>query len=252
MKKIQLVFVFLTILAIVGTVAYKKHGGDFMVDPRDGKSYKTVEIGNQIWMAENLNYESEGSYCYNNLVDSCAKYGRLYTWASAMDSVGRFSTDGVGCGFGTTCSPTYPVQGVCPNGWHLPSKSESADLFKTVGLRFTKNKDYGEEFSGGWKLRTKSGWYKNSRNGVKGVDQYDFSALPAGNRTVGGLFNDVLINTGFWNSTEGNDSVAYRMFVGFDSIAGIVYSYRKFTAVSVRCLKDEVSSGNTSQDEMKR
>ena len=97
-------------------------------DARDGQIYKSVKIGNQVWMAENLNYDyNEGtakSYCYNDEQESCAKYGRLYTWAAAMDSAGVFGDGGKGCGFLVTCSATEPVRGVCPAGWHLPSKAE--------------------------------------------------------------------------------------------------------------------------------
>lgn len=79
-------------------------------------------------MAENLNYETANSRCYNNKLDSCAKYGRLYTWTDAMDSAGTFSTNGKNCGYERSCSPTYPVRGICPEGWHLPSKTELETL----------------------------------------------------------------------------------------------------------------------------
>ena len=104
-----------------------------MTDERDGQTYKTVTIGTQTWMAENLNYESVDSYCYNDSAKYCAKYGRLYTWAAAMDSVGEWSTNGRGCGYYGDCSPTYPVRGVCPKGWHLLTKAELEMLLETVG-----------------------------------------------------------------------------------------------------------------------
>ena len=101
-----------------------------LTDSRDGQTYKTVTIGTQTWMAENLNYETANSYCYKDSAKYCAKYGRLYTWAAAMDSAGAWSSNGKGCGDGTTCSPTYPLRGVCPSGWHLPT----VDEFTTYGV----------------------------------------------------------------------------------------------------------------------
>jgi hypothetical protein len=78
-----------------------------MVDSRDGQTYKTVTIGTQIWMAENLNYETTNSYCYDDDPSNCSKYGRLYTWAAATKA--------------------------CPIGWHLPSDDEWNTLFTAVG-----------------------------------------------------------------------------------------------------------------------
>jgi uncharacterized protein (TIGR02145 family) len=78
-------------------------------------------------MAQNLNYETKNSYCYNDSTTYCEKYGRLYTLAAAMDSVK------IGCGNGLVCSPAYPVQGVCPDGWHLPDTTEWNEMLVIAG-----------------------------------------------------------------------------------------------------------------------
>ncbi len=119
-----------------------------MTDSRDGQTYKTVTIGLQTWMAENLNYETGISYCYGNNETYCTEYGRLYTWATAITA--------------------------CPGGWHLPSEAEWNTLITTVG---------GSSVAGG-KLKTTSGWYNNGN----GSDDFGFSARPAGVRYNNGNY----------------------------------------------------------------
>lgn len=105
MKRLALTMILTVVFCAVGTLAAPNRGP--MKDPRDGKTYKTVQIGNQTWMAENLNYETEDSYCYKNDESNCSKYGRLYKWEVTVKA--------------------------CPAGWHLPSKEEFEILFKAVG-----------------------------------------------------------------------------------------------------------------------
>lgn len=115
-----------------------------MTDSRDGQVYKTVKIGSQTWVAENLNYAyNEGSaqsYCYNSSADSCAKYGRLYIWSAAKDSAGLFDNSDKSCGWGEECSASSPVRGVCPEGWHLPSKADFEMLLDSVGGQLVAGK----------------------------------------------------------------------------------------------------------------
>jgi uncharacterized protein (TIGR02145 family) len=158
-----------------------------IVDERDGQTYKTVKIGEQVWMAENLNYaytsipfkykedaSDSTSWCYNNDASNCKKYGRLYTWATAMDSSATWSDNGKDCGYNVSYSPTYPVQGICPSGWHLPSEDEWSALLTAVGGRLNAGKV----------LKSQYEWNEEGN----GTDEFGFTALPAGYRDDTGKF----------------------------------------------------------------
>ena len=189
-------------------------------------------------MAENLNYKTKNSFCYDNNARNCTKYGRLYTWGAAMDSAGTWSVRGMGCGAGNRddrsdmlwCSPTYPVRGVCPDGWHLPDTTEWKKLFKAVG---------GSSVAA-TKLKSTSGWYSNGN----GTDAFSFSALPAGyregnGRDGNGVYNGEGRNAFFWSSSpyyiSGWDFAYYMGLYFSDGIASLSFSY---DAISVRCLKN--------------
>ena len=215
-----------------------------LTDDRDGQTYKTVKIGEQWWMAENLNYAYTGvpfkyvlstdsnlvyysdstSWCYDNDAANCAKYGRLYTWAAAMDSVGTWSTNSKGCGYGTACSPTYPVRGICPEGWHLPTNAEFETLFTAVGGQSTAGK----------MLKSTSGWNSSGN----GTGAYSFSALPAGYRNDYGDYNYEGNFTFFWSSTESNSNGAYFMYLYCNYDYADLSYINKGYGFSVRCLKD--------------
>lgn len=208
-----------------------------MTDERDGQTYKTITIGTQTWMAENLNYAYTGvpykvddctsdsiSWCYDNDSANCTKYGRLYTWAAAMDSVGTWSMNGKACGYDNSCSPTYPVRGVCPEGWHLPDSTEWERLFAVVGGKTT----------GGKELKSTSGWY-NSNNGT---DAYAFSALPIGYRYNTGFYGNQGHHALFWSSNSRNSYYAYNMILCSIGDDTYLNSFYKNHALSVRCVKD--------------
>ena len=191
-----------------------------LTDDRDGQTYKTVKIGEQWWMAENLNYETAaGSYCYGGEEDNCQKYGRLYTWATA---VGKSDGD---CGYGNSCNlGNVKVRGVCPEGWHLPDTTEWNALFTAVGGKATA----------GTMLKFTEGW-KNNGNGS---DTYFFSALPAGYRDYGGDFYDEGNGAYFWSSTEFDSNDAYSMYLRYYDVSAYLYVDNKYYGFSVRCLKD--------------
>ncbi len=213
--------------------------GEF-TDARDGQVYKTVTIGTQTWMAENLNYDpgnvsSMGSYawsgCYGNESSNCIKYGRLYTWQVAMNNAS--------CAYGKTCSaslnPTAPVRGVCPSGWHLPSHREFEELINYIDPSFGYNHtDDASSSTAGEYLKSKSGWNSNGN----GTDAYGFSALPGGSWYYGGGFYDEGDIAIFWSSGEYYDDYAFYLCLDYNNEnAYLRYSY-KYYARSVRCLKD--------------
>ena len=172
-------------------------------DKRDGKTYKMVEIGGQVWMAENLNFAAEGSKCYENKAENCDKYGRLYNWETALTA--------------------------CPVGTHLPSDAEWTTLTDNVGGRNIA----------GTKLKSTRNWYNNGN----GTDDYGWSALPGGRYygddfkdvVVEGYWwsateNDILVD-------GANVAWIRTMYYSTENV-GWVSTYTT-SLLSVRCVKDE-------------
>jgi uncharacterized protein (TIGR02145 family) len=178
------------------------------------ETYETVVIGAQTWMARNLNYEVEGSRCYDDDPASCDIYGRLYHWETAMT--------------------------VCPLGWHLPSHSEWITLTDYIGC----------EETAGTKLKATSGW-EISGNAPAGTDIYSFAALPGGSYAVIGGYN---IDPQFiyadkvgywWSSTENGDEnfsnyrFAYYRIIDeyWEDVRVGNFGKIGFDLFSVRCVK---------------
>ncbi|MBK9575591.1 MAG: hypothetical protein IPK50_20690 [Fibrobacterota bacterium] len=190
-----------------------------LTDARDGQAYKTVQIGTQTWMAENLNVKVDSSWWYKNSADSGAKYGRLYQWAAALKLV-----DSCNLKICSTQVAKTHQQGICPSGWHVPSDAEWDTLATHVGGAATAGK----------KLKSTSGWggYDNS------TDTYGFRALPAGLRYYDGSVNYVGSRAYFWSSSEIDADYAWgrRLDAGGDDLYR--HYYFKEYGFSVRCLKD--------------
>ena len=207
-------------------------------DDRDSTVYGYLKIGTQTWMAENLNYNynegSAASYCYNDNADSCAKYGRLYTWAAAMDSSAKFSDGGAGCGYKTECSVSGTVRGVCPAGWHLPDYYEWVLLEVSVAkILFNDSTD-----SVGYALKTTSGWgEKNGNTNGGGSNALGFGALPAGYRSDG-TFRNVSWYAYFWSSSEDNTTESNVWILNWEEPYLYPWGHNKYYSYSVRCVKD--------------
>jgi uncharacterized protein (TIGR02145 family) len=203
-----------------GMIASVERNGSF-IDKRDGRTYKTIKIGNHTWMAENLNYQpqSGGSRCYNDSSSYCDKYGRLYDWKTAIN--------------------------ICPMGWHLASRQEWNNLVTNAGGYIKEVSGYKMVMSGyevvGKKLKAKRGWIT-----VDGTDDFGFSALPSGDGAVsenGGIF---FSNGGngcsWWTSAEYSENAAYCWFItyyhGDADYTNEGYGHSKDALYSVRCVQN--------------
>ncbi|MFA6689925.1 MAG: fibrobacter succinogenes major paralogous domain-containing protein [Sphaerochaetaceae bacterium] len=203
------------------------YGTNTVTDCRDGQIYKTVVIGSQTWMAQNLNYADSSampnlagnSWCYNNSTDSCAKYGRLYKWAAAMNLDSSFHK------ILASAEISFPQQGACPSAWHIPTDDEWTTLENYVG---------GSD-SAGIYLRSTSGW----NDGGNGTDTYGFSALPAGELDYE---DNKFISAGhyarFWCATDDEAYYACERNTAYFYPNMWTNHYDKDYAYSVRCVKD--------------
>lgn len=213
-----------------------------MTDERDGKVYRTVQIGDQIWMAENLNYADsvktpsllERSWCYDNKTENCDVAGRLYTWAAAIDSVALYDNgNGVNCGAGVNCTMPKKVRGICPSGWHLPRYAGGDDEFRILYIAA------GEETSGN-ALKSQIGW-EYCGNEYLGTDTFGFSGIPAGYRagwTSSGKFIAAGL-TAYFHTTRGRtDGFTDAEYLSYGNDEMGKERHEKSDAYSVRCIKD--------------
>jgi len=220
-------------------------------DNRDGKSYKFVNIGSQVWMAENLNYAAGGK-CYGEgntyisgtdetvltlseteIQANCATYGRLYDWATAMALPASCNE--------SSCASQISAKhrGICPSGWHIPSAADWDQLMSYV------DGSTGTDSSASLYLRATSGWNWNDEDGISGngEDTYGFSALPGGYNSSSNFLR-VGDKSYWWSACEvevEEDSDHYACSRRIDNDEEYAYynmSYYKGRLFYVRCLKD--------------
>ena len=201
-----------------------------------GQVYHTVFIGNQCWMKENLNIGSMISgndsmqdngiiekYCYEDKLANCESYGGLYQWDELM----QYKTQS-------------GAQGICPDGWHIPSDEEWKTLEGTVDSKYHIGDlewDGCDCFRGSdacKNLKSTSGWY----NAGNGLDKFGFCALPAGFNYSFGSFEYLNKNAYFWSSTENLDFFAFQRNLSHSDPGIQREIIRKGRGLSVRCIKD--------------
>ena len=210
--------------------------GDYFIDSRDGKEYNTVLIGNQCWMRENLNIGTmingsnnqtdNGSiekYCYDDDASNCDTYGGLYQWNEMMQYV---TTEG--------------VQGICPDGWHIPTDTEWKILEGELGMSTS------DANITGWRGNTQGSmlagngylWIDGSMDSNADFTKSGFTGLPAGYRGTNGSFSGLTDNADFWSSSEDGGTGAWDRYLYYIYAKVRRLSFNKAFGFSVRCLRD--------------
>ena len=209
-------------MAARGTPVEVKNGT--ITDPRDGRSYRVVTIGEQTWMAENLGYYDtlavpslvERSECSDDPA-LCSKTGRLYYWDAVVGVPSDFNADTLKA---RLCEP---VQGICPAGWHVPSLDEWSRLFQYVS--------YHNDGTGyGGSLKAETGWYAKSRE----KDLFGFSVAPVSwitNETTYFATSDIFAKA----TIRRMPMVKFTYSLANPEIKGDIVDDR---SISVRCVKD--------------
>ncbi|MDZ7718097.1 MAG: FISUMP domain-containing protein [Balneolaceae bacterium] len=178
-------------------------------DPRNNKEYELACIGDQTWFAENLNYNTGNSWCYDNDSENCKSLGRLYDWQTA--------------------------QSACPDGWHLPSEEEWLVLANTLG---------GTDVAGG-KLKGLTGWNEPNVGASNSSGWSAFGSgiyIQKGEHTQSHGFMDKGEMAYFWSSTEstgyaGPTAVGLSLRRSGKSMS-LPPSLMKSNGQSCRCVKD--------------
>jgi uncharacterized protein (TIGR02145 family) len=215
--------------------------GQPTVTDSEGNVYNTVLIGEQCWMKENLNIGTMicggygidqlnngiiEKYCYNNDPNLCDAYGGLYQWREMMD-------------YGDEPG----AQGICPNGWHIPTEDEWLQLRNYVGFlnggQILKScRQVNSPLGGDCETNEHPRWNDDGTGLYYGIDALNFSALPGGNRFYLADFYNLGNHAYWWSSTEHNyhHSAYWSMSYNQNGLPGLT-NYHKESGYSVRCVK---------------
>ena len=219
-------------------------GGSYIVTDIDGNQYGTVQIGEQCWMAQNLrttkfadgtsislgsSSSSTTAYRYypNNSSNNVSSYGYLYNWSAVMH------------GFGSSDANPSNVQGICPNGWHIPSNAEWEQLSDYLTQSECQCGDNVDNIAKS--LASISGWNSSTTTCAVGNIPANnnctgFGARPAGN--YDGSFRNFGKLAFFWSATQRNNSNAYFSSINYDYATISSSICNKYDGRSVRCIKD--------------
>lgn len=225
MRVFNSVFLVLLVTLLVSCAKKEELEPNTMKDTRDNRIYKTIIIGKQEWMAENLDVskfrngnpipqaktekewikaaeQGKPAWCYYDLDTNNGKiYGKLYNWFAVNDP-----------------------RGLAPEGWHIPTDKEWTQLIDFLG----------GPTKAGAKMKSSSGWI----DGSNGTNESGFSGLPAGYRSNLAEFFFMDQNGGWWSSTEKSSTHAWFRVIFYDAVNVARYNYYKSNGLTVRCVKD--------------
>ena len=249
----KIIFIILSVLGISAFISCKEQKHLTTDEPSqpvtdiDGNVYKTVKLGNQVWMAQNLrttryadgrkiplgtteSFDDAYRYYPNNNRANVSKYGYLYNWAAVMN--------------GSASSEANPsgVQGICPNGWHVPSDAEWAEL-----TNYVKSQSQSQYVCGDYTgniakaLASETGWNSSTYNCDVGNNPSANNATGFSARPAGGYFGDYSgfgYCAYFWSATQSDSYDAYDRSLYYYYAYVNRYNYNKSSGYSVRCVRN--------------
>lgn len=210
---------FIAMLLLMASTSFAQEPKlDIFVDPRDGKEYQTVKIGDQVWFAQNLAYKAkDGCWAYDNNKKNAKKYGYLYNFNTA--------------------------QKACPDGWHVPSMSEWETFERAIGISEVEQTGSGNGYGNrknkpgiSFRIRAKEGWPK----GLNGTNELGFNMLPGGESGSKCCFESLKQHAYFWSSNVNpSDSSIGIEWVFYDDGDIAVYRHSSiYYGRSVRCIQN--------------